>query len=144
MKLMKIHAFTQLLHFNALPQCWVLLAGSLGISSAASRVPGIACRRWWIVDGSLVELECWCKKGSRPRIVSRSDKGPADALNEAFRSARGILIGWLNADDISPPGALARAVAALADNPEWLMVYGEGEEFNEETGLVQRYPPLPA
>ena len=24
------------------------------------------------------------------------------------------------------------------------MVYGEGEEFNEETDLVQRYPTLPA
>ena len=43
-----------------------------------------------------------------------------------------------------PPGALARAVSALGAHPEWLMVYGEGEEFNEETGLVQRYPTLPA
>ena len=43
-----------------------------------------------------------------------------------------------------PPGALDRAIAALNAHPEWVMVYGEGEEFNEETGLVQRYPTLPA
>ncbi len=43
-----------------------------------------------------------------------------------------------------PTGALSRAVAALNAHPEWLMVYGEGEEFNDETGLVQRYPSLPA
>ena len=61
----------------------------------------------------------------------------------AFCAARGTLIGWLNADDLMPPGALARA-AALKAHPEWLMVYGEGEEFNEETGLAQRYPTLPA
>jgi len=94
-------------------------------------------------DGSLNALETMAGADSRLRIVSRSDAGPADALNKAFRAARGTLIGWLNADDLSPPGAFARAVNALAENPEWLMVYGEGEEFNEETGLIQRYPTLP-
>ena len=88
-------------------------------------------------------LEDLAAADSRLRIVSRSDSGPADALNKAFREARGTLIGWLNADDLYPPGALARAFAALNAHPEWLMVYGEGEEFNEETGLIQRYPTLP-
>ena len=94
-------------------------------------------------DGSLEILEKMATIDKRIRIISRDDRGPADALNIAFRAARGTLIGWLNADDISPPGAFARAVTALATNPEWLMVYGEGEEFNEKSGLVQRYPTLP-
>ena len=34
-------------------------------------------------------------------------------------------------------------VAALDGNPEWLMLYGEGDEFNSTTGLQQRYPTLP-
>jgi hypothetical protein len=95
-------------------------------------------------DGSLQVLEDLAVADPRLRIVSRSDLGPADALNKAFRSARGTLIGWLNADDLMPPGALARSVAALNAHPEWLMVYGEGEEFNDDTGLVQTYPTLPA
>lgn len=95
-------------------------------------------------DGSLQLLEDLAAADPRLRIVSRNDSGPADALNKAFREARGTTIGWLNADDLMPLGALARAVAALNAHPEWLMVYGEGEEFNEETGLVQRYPTLPA
>ena len=95
-------------------------------------------------DGSLQLLEDLAVVDPRLRIISRSDNGPADALNKAFRAARGTLIGWLNADDLMPPGALARAVSALGAHPEWLMVYGEGEEFNEQTGLVQRYPTLPA
>ena len=93
-------------------------------------------------DGSLEELERWVNKDSRVRIVSRSDSGPADALNQAFRAARGTLIGWLNADDLFPRGSLARAVAAFDVNPEWLMLYGEGEEFNSATGLKRRYPTL--
>lgn len=95
-------------------------------------------------DGSLQIIEALAAEEPRLRIISRSDSGPADALNKAFRAARGTLIGWLNADDISPTGALARAVAALKAHPEWLMVYGEGEEFNDDTELTQRYPTLPA
>lgn len=94
-------------------------------------------------DGSLEELERWTHNDARIRIVSRSDSGPAHALNQAFRAARGTLIAWLNADDLYPPGALARAVAALDAHPEWLMLYGEGDEFDSATGLQQRYPTLP-
>lgn len=95
-------------------------------------------------DGTLQVLEEYAADDSRLRIVSRYDDGPADALNKVFHAARGTLIGWLNADDLYAPGALSRAVAALKAHPDWLMVYGEGEEFNEETGLIQRYPTLPA
>jgi hypothetical protein len=47
-------------------------------------------------------LEALAAEDPRLRIVSRADAGPADALNQAFRAARGTLIGWLNADDLSP------------------------------------------
>lgn len=95
-------------------------------------------------DGSLRLLEDMALRDRRVRIVSRADGGPADALNKAFQSARGTLIGWLNADDLYPQGSLARAVAALEEHPEWLMLYGEGEEFEDESGLIQRYPTLPS
>jgi len=69
-----------------------------------------------------------------------TDQGPADALNKAFHQARGTLIGWLNADDLYSPGALGRAVDALEANPEWLMVYGEGEELDSRNYQRRRYP----
>ena len=93
-------------------------------------------------DGSLELLEMMSQKDSRVRIVSRSDSGPADALNKAFKAARGTFIGWLNADDVATPGSFGRAVTALNDHPEWLMIYGEGDEFNLSTGFNQRYPTL--
>lgn len=94
-------------------------------------------------DGSVERLRELARTDPRLRVVSEPDQGPADALNKAFCRARGTLIGWLNADDLYAPGALARAVAALAAHPEWLMVYGEGEEFDEHTGLRRPYPTLP-
>lgn len=94
-------------------------------------------------DGSLQILEAWAADDPRLRIVSRADGGPADALNRAFQAARGTLMGWLNADDLYVPGALARATAAFANHPTWLMLYGEGMEFNAVTGLRQRYPTCP-
>jgi len=109
------------------PQCLELLVADGGSS-----------------DGNLQLLEELAAADPRLRTVSCRDTGPADALNQAFRAARGSLIAWLNADDLYPPGALARAVSALAAHPHWLMVYGEGEEFNAATGLRQRYPTLPA
>jgi len=93
-------------------------------------------------DGSLEVLGDLASSDARLRIIPGPDLGPADALNKAFAQARGTLIGWLNADDLCPPGALARAAAALVSNPHWLMVYGEGEEFDAATGMRQRYPTL--
>lgn len=93
-------------------------------------------------DGSLGFLESLAKSDKRVRIIRGPDQGPADALNKALAAARGTLVGWLNADDHYPHGSLARAAAALEANPHWLMVYGEGEEFNEASGLKQSYPTL--
>ena len=95
-------------------------------------------------DGSLDLLRELAAVDSRLHLVSRSDHGPADALNKAFQAARGTLIGWLNADDIYSPGALARAKAALTAHPHWLMVYGEGEEFDLATGRPPKDPEINA
>jgi glycosyltransferase involved in cell wall biosynthesis len=94
-------------------------------------------------DGSLSILNTWMIRDPRIRLLRGPDQGPADALNKAFRAARGTLIGWLNADDIYMEGALVRAVAALDKSPGLMMVYGEGEEYHSRSGSRQRYPTLP-
>jgi glycosyltransferase involved in cell wall biosynthesis len=91
-------------------------------------------------DGSLERLEARARTDHRVRLVSRSDRGPADALNRALPHARGTVIGWLNADDRYLSGAASRAVAALRENPHWLMVYGEGEHIDAEGRRIDRYP----
>jgi len=94
-------------------------------------------------DGSLDILEKAERDHQRIKIVSRKDNGPADALNKCLRKAKGSIIGWLNADDIYTTGSLARAVNTLEQHPEWIMIIGEGQEFNESSGYTKRYPTIP-
>ena len=80
----------------------------------------------------------------RLRFVGNLDGGSVGALSQAFRAVRGSLISWLTADEqLYSTGALARAVAALGEQPHWLMVYGDGEEFNAATGLRRQYTTPP-
>lgn len=74
------------------------------------------------------------------RWFSEPDRGPADAVNKAVAMARGPVIGWLNSDDLYTPGAAQRACQALADHPEWMMVYGEGEHVDGQGASLGRYP----
>src|SRR4029079_19188235 len=37
-------------------------------------------------------------------FVSEPDNGLSDAMNKGIRMARNDVVGWLNADDVFPPG----------------------------------------
>jgi len=50
--------------------------------------------------------------------IVEPDRGQADALNKAFRRARGDLRGWLCADDELAEGALHRVAALFHQHPE--------------------------
>lgn len=80
--------------------------------------------------------------GSRLRWYSEPDSGPAQAVNRAVRQARGEWVGWLNSDDLYAPGAVARLRELLQDQPEWVMVYGEGEHVDIDGASLGRYPTL--
>lgn len=58
-------------------------------------------------------------------VLLDPDKGPADGLNKGFAAARGEIFGYINADDLLLPGALARVAAAFAD-PAVDVVLGNG------------------
>lgn len=55
------------------------------------------------------------------RWVSEPDEGLSDAVNKGIAMATGDVIGWLNADDVYRPGALAAVAKAFEDQPsaEW-------------------------
>lgn len=94
-------------------------------------------------DGTQTYLAQQQALDTRLRWFSEPDSGPADALNKALRLARGMVIGWLNSDDLYTPGAVQRAVLALTNHPEWLMVYGHGEHVAANGDFLNRYPTLP-
>lgn len=68
---------------------------------------------------------------------SGADGGQAAALNDAFARAKGDILGWLNSDDTLLPGSISTVVAALEEDPDVLLVYGDAvfiDEHSRETG----------
>jgi glycosyltransferase involved in cell wall biosynthesis len=56
--------------------------------------------------------------GPRVRCVRQENGGLAVARNAAVRESRSDLIAFLDADDVWPPGRLARLLRALEENPD--------------------------
>lgn len=73
-------------------------------------------------DGSRDIIEQWGAHISK--AVLDKDSGPADGLNKGLAEATGEIFGYLNADDMLLPGALADAVSLLGSNPGLDVVYG--------------------
>ena len=73
-------------------------------------------------DGSREWLAAHQDLGYRLRL--EPDDGQTDALRRGFDEATGDYFGWLNADDVLEPGALAVAAAALDADPGVVMVSG--------------------
>jgi glycosyltransferase involved in cell wall biosynthesis len=99
-----------------------------------------------VVDGGSTDgtLEILGEAGVT--YISEPDRGLSDAVNKGIRMAQGEVIGWLNADDVYQPGALARVGKALAEQPEALWATGPclivGADGEEIRSAVTRYKNL--
>ena len=94
-------------------------------------------------DGTVDHLAERAAADERLRWFSEPDTGPAQALNRALARTRGTIVGWLNSDDLYAPGAVGRAVAAFAETPHWIMVYGRGRHVDATGGDIGPYPTRP-
>jgi GT2 family glycosyltransferase len=63
---------------------------------------------------------------------SEPDAGQAAALNAGFAATHGEIMGWLNADDLLLPGALAAVARHFAAHPEIDLIYGHRALIDEE------------
>lgn len=98
-------------------------------------------------DGTLDILSA----ASGVRYISEPDRGLSDAVNKGIRMASNDVVGWLNADDVYLPGALAKVGAALAERPDalWatgpcLIIDADGDEIRRfvtayKSFLLRRY-----
>lgn len=76
--------------------------------------------------------------GDRLTWISERDTGQSNAINRGFRRARGELVGWVNADDVLQPGAIAQVVAAATRRPEAGLYFGDAELIDEQGRLLRR------
>ena len=72
------------------------------------------------------------------QVVREKDRGQSDALSRGFARCRGEILGWLNADDMLMPDAIAQAVAALQAPSRPDVVYGH-TAFLTQDGHFSRY-----
>jgi glycosyltransferase involved in cell wall biosynthesis len=66
------------------------------------------------------------QSGGRLRALLDPDKGPADGLNNGFAAAAGAIFGYINADDLMLPGALATVARHFAAQPQADAILGNG------------------
>jgi glycosyltransferase involved in cell wall biosynthesis len=71
---------------------------------------------------------------------SGPDRGTADAVNRGFALGKGEILGFLNADDLYHPHAVAAAVQHLSENPEAAGVYGDAWWIDESGTRIGPYP----
>jgi len=77
-----------------------------------------------IDDGSTDETpEILKRYKSRAAITHQENCGQAAALNRGWESSSGAYIGYLSADDVLDPNAVARVAAALESHPGAILAY---------------------
>lgn len=69
-------------------------------------------------DATPEVLDAWRDHPKVNTVVVEKDKGQADALNRGLAAVPCALMGWLNADDVLVPGALAWVVEFFERHPE--------------------------
>lgn len=96
-----------------------------------------------IVDGGSTDgtLEILKRNSGGLVWVSEPDRGQSDAINKGWQRANGQIFGWLDADNVYEPYAVAEAVEALtsADRPG--MVYAGVRDVDESDIVVREYRP---
>jgi glycosyltransferase involved in cell wall biosynthesis len=94
-----------------------------------------------VMDGGSTDdsLQVLAKAGDSVRWRSEPDRGQADAVNQAFGACTGEIVGWINSDDgLFAVDTVERIAAALADNPDAGVVYGDAA-LVDESGRILRH-----
>ncbi|WP_129784280.1 glycosyltransferase family 2 protein [Promicromonospora panici] len=66
-------------------------------------------------------------------VANERNAGQVESFNRGWQHSTGELVVRLDADDMLPPGALARAAAVLEQHPEVGLVYGHPQHFDDGT-----------
>jgi glycosyltransferase involved in cell wall biosynthesis len=106
--------------------------------------PGIEADIIVVDDGSTDEttdvVSSISGRDQRIRLLQCEHRGVSPTRNAGVRAATGEYITFLDADDICPPGRIARQAKKLAERPDAAAVIGETLLFEE---LAENLQPAP-
>ncbi len=93
-------------------------------------------------DGSTDGTEGWLLPayGQRVRYLRKAHGGLSSARNAGLRASRGVLIQFLDADDLLLPEKVAAHAAALQARPDVDVAYGHCLCLRDGTGEVYEWP----
>lgn len=88
-------------------------------------------------DGSLEMLASYqAKYPNRIRFITRKAKGVGHAVNQGYKTSKGAIIGWLDADDLYEPDAIQTAVEFFRKKPDAYFVYGRCNMIDEKGEVI--------
>jgi len=112
--------------------------------ASLQREPGIDGEIIVVDDGSTDDtvhvVTFLSENDQRIRLLRCEHRGVSPARNAGVRAATGEYVTFLDADDICPPGRIARQAKKLAGRPDAAAVIGETLLFEE---LTEHLEPVP-
>ncbi|GAI34604.1 unnamed protein product, partial [marine sediment metagenome] len=99
---------------------------------------GYANLEYIIMDGGSTDDSVEIIRKYEPWLtywVSEPDRGQAHAIDKGFARSTGEILAWLNSDDTYLPGAIAKSVRLLNDDPNAEAICG-GELQIDSQGIV--------
>ncbi len=102
------------------------------LSSLAGQTLASTAIEHIVIDGGSKDgtLERIRRESPATRIIVAPKSSIYDAMNIGLAEAKGACIGWLNADDVWNPGALAEVASTLASRPDAGIVIGDYDMFD--------------
>jgi len=89
------------------------------------------------VDGGSTDGTLELLHESGARVISEPDSGLYDAINKGVAVSTGDVVGFLNADDLLPAGALSAIVDGFAAHPNAQTVCGGWEVFRDTAAGIE-------
>ncbi len=92
-----------------------------------------------IVDGGSTDNTMEVVEKYRDKIdiiIHEKDKGQTDAINKGFKLANGVLVGWINSDDILYPECVEKIVELYSKHPNGAIYYGSTTDYIDENGRL--------
>src|SRR5438105_6022991 len=83
-----------------------------------------------IIDGGSQDESVEIIKKYEPWLtywVSEQDRGQSHAINKGFDRSTGLILGWLNSDDVLLPNALATVAVAMPRPEEPVVIAGKAQ-----------------